>query len=104
MSTEPAGTLRQQGRWWADAHRSACQLAQRASSARATAQMNAVQAAQRQADDTFMHCPHLSSTYRKILSGRPVMPMWRTRPCALSASSAGSVSFTICGQRGEERG
>lgn len=39
--------------------------------------------------------PHLSSTYWKILSGRPVMPIWRTRPCALSASSAGSVSFTI---------
>lgn len=46
---------------------------------------------------------HLSSTYLKILSGRPVMPMWRTSPWALSASRAGSVSFTTCGLRRQGR-
>lgn len=39
---------------------------------------------------------HLSSTVRKMLSGSPVMPMWRTKPFSRSATSAGMVSLTIC--------
>ena len=49
----------------------------------------------------------LSSTCLSARSGRPVMPIWCTRPWALSACRAGRVSDTICecgrrGQRGRE--
>jgi hypothetical protein len=43
---------------------------------------------------------HLSRTYLKTLSGRPVIPICRINPCSFSLSSAGMVSLTTCTDSG----